>query len=170
MNDPDLVRELRELLDAETRVRRLENEVSLKEKENAQLREEIKRLRRVADVDLSPKMTCRVRDFPRLRDDRPGIVYAIALAPEIAPFRVKVGYSHRWPSERLASFRTACPTATLVGTWPALPSDEAIAHAALPNRMPGSEVFVCNDVEALLVAIDRALGTEHPGPEHTQVS
>jgi hypothetical protein len=127
-------------------------------REVERLTAENKRLRRIAAADLAPK----IRRVPRVSlvedlHDAPGSIYAIALAPELEPFRVKVGYSGDGVIERLDRFRTVCPTAIIVATYPAAPSDEARLLAALPGRIGRSEVFICGNVEAFLDEIERIL-------------
>ena len=87
---------------------------------------------------------------------RAGWVYAIALIPELIPWRIKVGFSTDI-AERLSSFRSVCPTARPIGAWDADPADEAVAHAALRGRIGSSEVFVARDPEDLLFTIDYVL-------------
>lgn len=86
-----------------------------------------------------------------------GSVYAISLIPELDIGRLKVGYTARSIEHRLAQYRTANPTAILLGLWPGGRDAEHIAHAALSGRLGSREVFQVNDVAAALDAIDRAL-------------
>lgn len=132
-------------------------ELRRQRKENDRLRAEIAKLKRVASAVPVGGLSYRER-IPHGRSEHTGVVYAVALIPEITPFRIKIGYSARYAGDRLSAFRTACPTAVIVGAWSAEPFDEARVHAALPNRIGASEVFICNDIEVLLTEIDGLLG------------
>jgi hypothetical protein len=121
------------------------------------LTQQLQALRRVAEAKLTPLLKFRLR-HPDYDSDAPGLIYAIALIPEVTPFRVKVGYTERGVGERLRKYLTPCPTAVVMGAWSAHRSDEQRVHDALPERLGDSEVFLCNDVEPLLDAIDRVLG------------
>jgi hypothetical protein len=85
-----------------------------------------------------------------------GWIYAIAVVPELTMARIKVGYSARSVSGRLASFRTSSPTAMLLSVWPADRSDEDRVHRSLSGRIGRSEVFECEPAEAI-DAINRVL-------------
>jgi hypothetical protein len=133
--------------------------------ENRRLRAEnerlVARLQRMRTVVMpSPSAEFRPRKTAWTSASRPGVVYAVALMPEVTPFRVKVGYTQKGVGDRLASYRTACPTAIAIGTWAARPEDEQRVHMALPGRIGESEVFVCNNIEALLSEIDVVFAEE----------
>ncbi len=86
-----------------------------------------------------------------------GWIYAVAIVPDIDLCRIKVGFTERSIEKRLAQFRTANPTAMLLGLWPGDRGSERAAHDALPGRVGTSEVFQVNDLVAAFEVIDRAI-------------
>lgn len=102
--------------------------------------------------------------FVRSRDvDRHGgLVYAVALIPDIDIRRIKVGYTTRPIELRLETFRTTNPTASLLGMWAAPSDGEAVAHGAVSGRLGNAEVFHVADVVAAVVAIDEELRRHWP--------
>lgn len=50
-------------------------------------------------------------------DDGWGTFYLIALLPDLAPNRIKIGFTTRHV-DRLQTHRTTCPTAEIIGEWP----------------------------------------------------
>ncbi len=96
----------------------------------------------IGSVDSGPS----VPPQPRVFD---GWIYAIALVPELAPGRIKVGFTSKPIESRLAQHRTANPTAMVIGLWPAMKAWEVEAHCVLTGRIGSSEVFDCDQAEAL---------------------
>lgn len=148
--DPDLS----DIVDADA----LLKEITRLRAENDRLSRKLQLLKSAAATGQHPKLSYRKRGPAWLTVDKPGVIYAIALVPELAPFRIKVGFTQKSVGERLASFATACPTAKVIATWAAHPRDEEMVHAALPGRIGESEVFICGDAEALLAIVDEVLG------------
>lgn len=99
-----------------------------------------------------------VRRYPVGSTTRSGVVYAVALIPEVAPYRVKIGFTLDAIESRLSKFKTTCPTAIALGAWSADFEHERVILEKLAGRIGRSEVFVVHDVEAMLVQIDRILG------------
>lgn len=91
-----------------------------------------------------------------------GWVYAVAIVPDVDLRRLKIGYTERPIGGRLASFRTANPTALLIGLWEANRSDEDRAHLLLPGRVGKSEVFQVHDLAEALGAMDKLLAGPEP--------
>ncbi len=86
-----------------------------------------------------------------------GWIYAIAVAPDLDMCRLKVGFTERDVARRLAQYRTANPTAVILGQWPGDRILEQAAHRALDGRIGKSEVFRVRDLAKALDAIDRAM-------------
>jgi hypothetical protein len=128
--------------------------------ENSRLRRKLESFRRIDEAPVAP-LRLRTR-AAWTSPERPGMVYAIALIPELTPYRIKVGYTEAGVGDRLRAFATTCPTAQLLGVWAGNPADEERVLNALPYRIGESEVFVCNDAEALLAEIDHVLGAGTP--------
>lgn len=80
---------------------------------------------------------------------REGWVYVIALFPELLPSRIKVGFTTRPITSRMATYRTANPTALVVGLWEGDRVDETAALGRIPGRVGGSEVFNCDPKVAI---------------------
>jgi hypothetical protein len=81
-----------------------------------------------------------------------GAFYVVQLVPDLDPLRVKLGFATD-VQERLAAHRTVAPTAKLIGSWPCRPSWERAAIDSITRqgcRPIGPEVFVCDDIDALL--------------------
>lgn len=109
---------------------------------------------------LPPGADARFAYCPRYANDpstREGWIYAVALDPSVHPFRVKVGFTARHVAHRLATYRTSNPLAVALGVWDADLQTESRVHAELPRRIGTSEVFVADDVESLLAAVDRII-------------
>lgn len=85
----------------------------------------------VSDLDAQRIRAHRADYRPgKVQADGAGMFYAIRPNPTLAPCRVKVGFS-RSLDARLATYRTICPRAELIGSWPCRPSFEAAAIAAV---------------------------------------
>lgn len=124
--------------------------------ENERLRARMQRYRNVVDAKPHSELIYTPRQ-PNHAIDKAGLIYAVALVPEVSPFRIKIGYTSKSIGERVGAFITTCPTAKAIGGWAANPRDEDMVLGALPNRIGDSEVFICSNVEALLVEIDRVM-------------
>jgi hypothetical protein len=105
-------------------------------------------------VEVSAGLLRRVTSAPSTMD---GWVYAISLDPLRNATRIKVGFTVA-PSDRIAQFRTANPSAVIVGLWEANRSNEDRAHDALSGRVGISEVFTVRNLTSALSDIDRAIG------------
>lgn len=86
-----------------------------------------------------------------------GWIYAVALVPELDARRIKVGFTENPVGRRLAQYRTANPTALLVGLWEGDRYSEQLAHVALRGRIGASEVFHVENLDESLESIGRAL-------------
>jgi hypothetical protein len=90
-------------------------------------------------------------------DEAVGVFYVVQLVPELAPNRVKLGFTDAIAS-RLAQHRTAAPTATLLKAWPCKRSWEWTAIDALSTagcKLILNEVYECCDVARLLAHGDQ---------------
>ena len=90
-----------------------------------------------------------------------GEFYIVRLIPELAPNRIKVGFSVS-ACGRLAAHRTSAPTAEIVRTWPCKRTWElCIIDAAIcfGCQQVGLEVYDCEDVEAVVGRCDRIFGS-----------
>src|SRR5690348_7178080 len=95
-----------------------------------------------------------------------GSFYVIQLMPEAAPTWVKLGYTTDI-AQRLRSHQTTCPTAKVLHTWPCLPRQERPAMEAMTSsacQKMGAEVFICTDLDTLLLQGERFFGQ----PYHTK--
>jgi hypothetical protein len=90
-------------------------------------------------------------------DPSKGQIYVVAIVPDIDLCRLKVGFTERPMGQRLASYRTANPTAVLLGLWPAPRGAEQLAHSAAGGRIGRSEVFQVDDLAAALQRIGEAI-------------
>jgi hypothetical protein len=106
----------------------------------------------------SPDALCDV--VPARAKPALGVVYALALIPDVKPDRIKVGFTTRSAEHRASDHRTASPTATVLGSWPACAVDERRVHGVLPGRIGTSEVFDVGDVGAALRLIAETIGGE----------
>ncbi len=81
-----------------------------------------------------------------------GHFYIIQVSPDLGPNRVKLGFSSGLDA-RLATYRTASPTAEIAASWPCRPAWENAAIASI-TRMEceqiGPEVFDGEDLGSLL--------------------
>jgi hypothetical protein len=93
----------------------------------------------------------------RYETSREGWVYAVSIVPEIDLRRLKIGYTTRPIDQRLKQYRTANPTAVLVGLWDADARAEDVAHRAIEGRLGRSEVFAVPDLYAALNRLHEAL-------------
>lgn len=108
--------------------------------------------------ELANQRFVRSRDVER----HGGLVYVVATVPDLDIRRLKVGYTTRPIEQRIDAFRTANPTATLLGLW-SVPSDgEDAAHRVVAGRLRSTEVFHVPDVVAALTAIDEELTRRWP--------
>ncbi len=85
-----------------------------------------------------------------------GVFYLIKLVPDLAPNRIKLGYASGI-NNRLASHRTAAPTAELVKTWPCKltweqPAIDSVSRVGCKSL--SGEAFDCDDVEELIKRCD----------------
>lgn len=108
--------------------------------------------------DLADQRFIRSRDVDR----HGGLVYAVALVPDIDVRRIKVGYTTRSIETRIETFRTANPTLSLLGLWAAPAEGEIVAHDAVSGRLGNAEVFQVPDVVHALTTIDEALRERWP--------
>lgn len=104
------------------------------------------------------------QSFVRSRDvDRHGgLVYAVATVPDLDVRRIKVGFTSRPIENRLEAFRTANPTAALLGLWPAPSDAEDVAHRLIEGRVGNTEVFHVPDVVVALTSIDEEFRRRWP--------
>ncbi len=100
---------------------------------------------------------CPIRIWDPIVSRKAGWVYAVSVVPELDLNRIKIGFTERAINVRLGSFRTANPTALLVGLWEAEKHGEQLAHSAVEGRIGSSEVFKCPDVFKALAAIKGVL-------------
>ena len=89
--------------------------------------------------------------------ERRGWVYVVALAPDVAANRIKVGWTGSPIEKRLASFRTTSPTCRVLATWPGTMEHEKAAHMRLTGRIGHSEVFDVPDVDAAIALVESVL-------------
>lgn len=84
-----------------------------------------------------------------------GYFYLILLIPELSNRRIKVGFAGSL-DDRTNAHRTTCPTLTVVKAWPCKRSWEKVVIdcASVGCQRVGSEVFDCDDVDALVTRID----------------
>jgi hypothetical protein len=81
-----------------------------------------------------------------------GYFYVIQLIPELDPCRVKLGWTNGLDG-RLASHRTAAPTAQLIKAWPCKKAWELAAMASLTRMgctLIANEVYTCDSVDAVV--------------------
>lgn len=88
---------------------------------------------------------------------RSGWIYAVATVPEIHLGRLKVGWTSKPMTQRLRSYRTANPTALLLGLWDADATEEQRVFKTLPGRIGKSEVFQGHDPWHMLSLLREAL-------------
>ena len=85
-----------------------------------------------------------------------GVFYAIQLLPDIAPDRVKFGFTTNLES-RLQTHRCTCPDAKPLQTWRCNPLWEAAGLAAVGAcesvSHVGGEVFDCKEIDATLATV-----------------
>ena len=85
-----------------------------------------------------------------------GWFYVVQVIPEYDPNRVKLGFATD-ANTRLASHRTAAPTAVLVKAWPCRASWEVTAIASVTRdgcTLVANEVYTCDDPAALVARGD----------------
>lgn len=102
--------------------------------------------------------------FVRSRDvDRHGgLVYAVALIPDVDVRRIKIGYTTRPIELRIEAFKTANPTASLLGLWASPEEGEGIAHGVTGGRIGNSEVFDVTDVVSAVATLDEEMRRRWP--------
>lgn len=89
-----------------------------------------------------------------------GFFYIIQLIPDLAPNRVKLGFTTD-PQARLSAHRTAAPTAELIQTWPCKRCWERAAIDSLTRwgcTLISYEVFECDGLDALTARADAFFG------------
>jgi hypothetical protein len=80
-----------------------------------------------------------------------GFFYIVRPLPDIAPARIKVGWTNN-PQSRLSAYKTITPDAELLQTWPCRETWERAAIASVTRigcQRIGVELFLCADVAAL---------------------
>lgn len=90
-----------------------------------------------------------------------GVFYIVQLAPDLAPQRLKFGFTTTL-DDRLCRYRTANPNCVLLGSWPCRRSHERaaiyqIAEAADGHQL-GGEVYDCDDPARAVRAAQRFFG------------
>jgi hypothetical protein len=116
-------------------------------------------------VSLGPSLDAwRMTRWPKSRDvdSYGGLVYAVATVPDIDVRRLKVGFTARPIENRLDAFKTANPTASLLGLWAAPSEAEYAAHQVISGRLRDTEVFHVPDLVVALTAIDKELSRRWP--------
>lgn len=80
-----------------------------------------------------------------------GLFYVIQLFPDVAPGRVKLGFTTNIAG-RLAAHRTTCPGAAVLRVWPCRKDWEAMAITCAGQgcRRLSAEVFDCEDADRLV--------------------
>jgi hypothetical protein len=84
-----------------------------------------------------------------------GWFYVVQPVPEFDQNRLKLGFAVD-TKQRLDTYRTICPHAAILKSWPCHPTWERTAIASISRegcRSLGQELFQCDDVQAL---VDRA--------------
>jgi hypothetical protein len=119
---------------------------------------EVLSLPAVIPSDLNDGRFVRSRDIDR----HGGLVYAVALMPDVDVRRIKVGYTTRPIELRIEAFKTTNPTASLLGLWTAPSDGEAIAHGLIRGRIGNSEVFSVPDVVSAVEKIDEEMRRRWP--------
>ncbi len=92
---------------------------------------------------------------PILNND--GYFYIIQLVPELAPNRVKLGYTNDILA-RLNAHRTSAPTATLIKYWQCRRSWEIAAIDSVTRcecQLISNEVFECDNLAILIERADQ---------------
>ena len=80
-----------------------------------------------------------------------GYFYIVQATPELDQNRVKLGFAAD-PTARLDDYRTICPTATIVKTWPCKSAWERAAMASATRiecKQIGQEMYVCDHLQNL---------------------
>ena len=88
---------------------------------------------------------------------RIGLFYLVQLVPELAPERVKMGFTSSL-SERMQQHQTAAPTARVLKAWPCRRTWEATVIdylAACACQHIANEVYECSDLTGLVENADR---------------
>lgn len=94
---------------------------------------------------------------PTIINGEVGEFYLIQLIPEISERRIKLGFSSQM-KDRLASHRTACPTAILVKSWQCKKTWE---RAAIDSAMRigcslvANEVYECDSKDNVVQRLDQ---------------
>lgn len=89
-----------------------------------------------------------------------GYFYVIALVPELAKSRLKLGFAIS-VEDRLQQHRTAAPTATVLKAWPCRRSWELAAIDCATKEgcaLIANEVFECEAPQSLLLRLDNFFG------------
>ena len=92
-----------------------------------------------------------------------GLIYIVQMLPEVAPWRIKIGHTRMTVGKRLNSYRTLCPNAVVLAFWAGSTSQEQTLLRSIDGRIRKSEVFDCDNLESVLVRVDRLLGTRLGG-------
>jgi hypothetical protein len=85
-----------------------------------------------------------------------GWFYIVQPLPDLEPSRIKLGFSAN-NEQRLASYRTICPDATIVKTWPCRFTWEQCAIASATRiecKQIGQELFHCENLTNLVQRCD----------------
>lgn len=96
-----------------------------------------------------------------MNPEKTGFFYAVQIAPELAPERIKLGWSSD-PSKRLLQYQCGAPTATLIGIWPCArylerPTIKDLAKHS--HRRLSHEVFDFHVIPLLLSEANEIFGT-----------
>jgi len=81
-----------------------------------------------------------------------GVFYIIAVVPELAPNRVKVGFTNDIDG-RLAAHRTAAPTAQVIMTWPCKRTWEMAAIDSITReecKLIANEVYEVDSADRMI--------------------
>lgn len=87
--------------------------------------------------------------IPEMTDD--GYFYIVQAAPELDPNRIKLGFAAD-PNVRLLNYKTICPTACIVKTWPCKQVWEKAAIASTTRiecEQIGQEMYTCTNLQTL---------------------
>ncbi len=91
-----------------------------------------------------------------------GYLYAVDLIPNLQPARVKIGYTIRPVQALLVRARAFCPTAELLGSWPALAMVEGVVCREVRGRIGTSGVFLCDNLPHLLASLSATCTSARP--------
>lgn len=89
-------------------------------------------------------------------DNGQGWFYLIQVVPDLAPYRIKLGFTNN-VENRLQTHRTSAPTASLVRAWPCKRSWERAAIDSVTRtdcNLVANEVFDCSNLETMILQCD----------------